>query len=597
MCPETSGGSVDRASDAVSPGGRRDGTVREPFAEERRELERLIQHPEISRSANLVRFLSFICNKYFEGESRDIREQSIAVEALGRKQTTFDSHADPIVRVTARTLRKKLHDIYTAEGEEHPMRIVLPLGHYVPQFVRVQRHSAHAPRAAAEPAVALPESGPAPLPAGTRLSDDAPAAESAGSSAGVRRLWQAAAAVVGIAAIFAVGFMLGRRASDAPVPEAQAIHWGEPVWNDEFNGPAHQLPDRSHWNYEVGNPGTMGSRKLVYCTPDEGRPRECDPHRPNAFEDGNGHLVLRAEMVPGGMWTSARMTTHGIKNFEYGRIEARMRLPVGAGLWPSFWMLGANLDSVGWPSSGSVAIMENVGLRTGSNGLGPSMIRTTLHGPRYFGYNGLWHDYRFPNGARVDDAGFHTYGVIWSPGLMQFYIDDPANVFCVVSPSDLPEGGGWVFDHSFFLVMNLAVGGDWAGDPDATTPNPSEVQVDYVRVYKIPTIPAPEIQLKPADLSAGSASASAISLHEKLLAGRVRLACSTDSPAVACSLATSVVNFSETLSQVDTLTLSTDTFTEKGRTVAPPGVYKVTITATTMSGDRSQLTVPFTVKG
>jgi beta-glucanase (GH16 family) len=592
MRPDTSGGGVGRSSASNSVEGRGTSSTSGAFTEERHELERLIKHPEISRSANLVRFLSFICEKYFDGEARDIREQSIAVEALGRKQATFDSHADPIVRVTARTLRKKLRDIYEADGQDYSLQIVLPLGHYVPQFVRAPERRASAPEVA--------EAVPAPATAITDDGTDGAAQRDSAQPPQTRALnaaWKIAIAGVVVAGIFAAGFLMGRRATEQPSPEADAIHWGDPVWGDEFNGPAHQLPDRTRWNYEVGNPGTMGSRKLVYCTPDAGRPRECDPRRPNAFEDGAGHLILRAEMVPSGMWTSARMTTRGIKNFEYGRIEARMRLPVGAGLWSSFWMLGANLDAVGWPASGSVAIAENVGLHAGSNGLGPSMIRSTLHGPRYFGYNGLWHDYRFPNGARVDDAGFHTYGVIWSPGLMQFYVDDPANVFCVVSPSDMPEGGGWVFDDPFFLVMNLAVGGDWTGDPDATTPNPSEVQVDYVRVYKIPTIPAPDIQIKPMEVTAGSAAASAISLHAKLFAGRVRLACATDSPMVACSLATSVVNFSETLSQVDTLTLSTDTFTDKGRTVASPGHYKVTITATTMSGDRSQLTVPFVVKG
>lgn len=593
MRPDTLAGGVGKPLIAVSADSGHESANAGNFAEERRELDRLIHHPEISRSANLVRFLSFICNKYFDGAASDIREQSIAVEALGRKQATFDSHADPIVRVTARTLRKKLRDIYEAGGEQYPMQIVLPLGHYVPQFTRTSER---------RPAVVKDAPG-APAVSGDAASEEASAAHAQpvrtprtwfhGMSLG----WKAAVFVLVTASIFAAGFLLGRRSSDQPAPDAETIRWGDPVWSDEFNGPAHQLPDAARWTYEVGNPGNKGSRKLVYCSPAEGRPKECDPRRPNAFEDGSGHLILRAERVAGGMWTSASITTRGIKTFEYGRIEARMRLPIGTGLWSSFWMLGANLDAVGWPASGSVDIAENVGTLVGANGLGPSMIRSTLHGPRYFGYNGLWHDYRLPNGARVDDTGFHIYGVIWSPGMMQFYVDDPANVFCVVTPSDIPEGGRWVFDHPFFLDLNLAIGGDWAGDPDVTTPNPSEVEVDYVRVYKIPTIPAPEIQLKPVELTAGSAAASAISLRTRQFAGRVRLACATDSPAVACSLATSVVNFSETLSQVDTLTLSTDTFTDKGRTVAPPGHYKVTIVATTMSGDRSQITVPFNVKG
>src|SRR6202041_3375306 len=119
--------------------------------------------------------------------------------------------------------------------------------------------------------------------------------------------------------------------------------------------------------------------------------------------DGSGHLVLRAEKNPNGVWTSARITTRGLKTFQYGRIEARMKMPVGAGLWPAFWMLGANFATAGWPSSGSVDVVENVSLTSATNGVGPTMVRATVHGPRYFRGNGLWHDFKLPNGARVDD--------------------------------------------------------------------------------------------------------------------------------------------------------------------------------------------------
>jgi beta-glucanase (GH16 family) len=258
-------------------------------------------------------------------------------------------------------------------------------------------------------------------------------------------------------------------------------------------------------------------------------------------------------------------------------------------------MLGANFATVGWPASGSVTLAENVSETPRTNGLGPTMIRSTIHGPRYYGGNGLWHDYRLPNGARVDDGSFHTYGIIWSPGMIQFYVDDPANIYFVQDANDLPEGGEWVFDHPFYLIMNLAIGGDWAGQPDATTPNPADVLVDYVRVYKIPTVPAPRIQWQPAPVKAGSSVASMISLHADNYSGRVHLACATEPATASCALATSVVDFSTTLSQEDSLTISTDFFTDKGRVVASPGRYKMTITATTVSGDRSQLTVPFEV--
>jgi beta-glucanase (GH16 family) len=121
------------------------------------------------------------------------------------------------------------------------------------------------------------------------------------------------------------------------------------------------------------------------------------------------------------------------------------------------------------------------------------MIRSTLHGPNYFKGSGLWHDLILPNGGRVDEDKFHTYGVIWSPGMIQFYAGDPANTFFVEEASEISNGGEWVFDGAFYLFMNLAVGGYWPEDADATTPNPAGVLVGYVRVHKVPVVPAPSI--------------------------------------------------------------------------------------------------------
>ena len=554
------------------------------FREEREELEWLLHHPEMARSANLVRFLSFICKRYFDGESDDIREYSIAVEALGRKAASFDSHVDPIVRVTARALRKKLSEIYAGDGQNRQLQIVLPVGHYVPQFVR-----------APQPGVQPLDSGE---DTGAETGEISRSSATRWVSAHRKLIVRSSLGLLALGGVFSAGFFMGRHAGPSAVLLNQSFDWGEPVWSDEFNGTAGQPPDPSKWRFVTGNLVGQENHEIeYYCSPHGSNPPECDPHHPNAFEDGNGHMVLRAERNAAGEWTSARMTTAGLKYFQYGRIEARMKLPVGTGLWPSFWMLGADFDKVGWPASGSVDIAENVALTARTNGIGPQMIRATVHGPHYYGGNGLWRDYKLPNGARVDDNSFHTYGIIWSPGMIQFYVDNPANVYFVEDATNIPADGEWVFNHPFSLVLNLAVGGDWPGDPNASTPNPADMLVDYVRVYKIPEVPAPSMQWQPVQVKTGSSVASIVNIQARQYSGRVLLTCSTVPATATCSLATSVVNFSDTLSQEDTLTLSTQSFSDKGPTTAPPGHYKVTITATTMSGNRSQLTAPFEVTG
>ncbi len=581
-------------------------TVSMTFKDERAEVERVLGHPEISRSASLVRFLSFICNKYFDGESEEIREYSIAVEALGRKESTFDSHVDPIVRVTARSLRKKLREFYENEGREHALQIHLPLGHYVPEF---KRRSELESGSDSVVGVAISDANQEEKLIVQKIFFFLKAHGGLGEgekSAAVSRLrgisWKkvliGGSAMLLVAAIFITGFVLGRHTDEHSSLNNEAFRWGDPEWSDEFDGAALQLPDPSKWGYDIGNQAGWGNHELqTYCSPNSEGLKECDPRKPNAFLDGAGHLVIRALKGPTGAWTSARITTRGLRDFQYGRIEARMKFPVGAGLWPSFWLLGANFATAGWPASGSVDIAENVSLTARTNGLGPTMIRSTLHGPRYYGGNGLWNDYKLPNGARVDDGSFHTYGEIWSPGMIQFYVDDPANIIYVQDASHVPEGGEWVFEHPFYLLMNLALGGDWPGNPDGTTPNPADLLVDYVRVYKIPTVSAPSIQWQPVQVKAGSSVASSISLRARTSSGRVYLSCTTEPVTVGCALATSVVDFTHTLSQEDTVTITTDTFTNGGKVVSSPGRYKLMITATTISGDRSKLTVPFEVTG
>ncbi len=554
---------------------------------ERQVLARVLEHLEINRSYSLVRFLTYICGKYFEGRQDEIREYSIAVDALGRKEGAFDSRIDPIVRVTARALRKKLAEYYENEGKDDPMRIVLPLGHYIPRFV-----AAHGPVGIQETSEPVEE------------QEEEPAAGLSGALKRillrfgllfVSRLGIAASALLLVALAFGGGYLLGHQRHSYVMTAGQAIEWGDPVWSDEFNGPAMQAPSGANWNYDVGGGGWGAKQQQIYCPP-SGGPKECNPQQPNAFLDGSGHLVIRAQRNANGLWTSARMTTKGLHEFDYYRIEARMKFPVGKGLWPAFWMLGSNFSKVGWPESGSLDIVENVSADADSNGLGPTKVRATIHGPQYSGANGMWRDFHLTNNGRVDDSSYHTYGVIRSPGMIQFYVDDPANVYFTVTSNDIPEDGKWVFDHPFFLVMNLAIGGDWTGNPNADTPNPAEMLVDYVRVYKIPDLPAPSMQVPAIEVRSGSTAVTNVTITSQNYIGRVHLTCAVEPATASCSLASPVANFTDTLTQQDTLTITTGAFGSGGLTAAPPGNYKITIVAVTMSGNRTQIVVPYRIK-
>jgi beta-glucanase (GH16 family) len=261
---------------------------------------------------------------------------------------------------------------------------------------------------------------------------------------------------------------------------APAAQWTL-VWADEFNAAAGTLPDSTRWAADTGASGFGNQELEYYCAPGATK-APCNAALPNAAQDGEGNLVISAIRTPSGVWTSARLKTLGRASVQYGRIEARMRLPTGRGLWPAFWALGTDLGTIGWPASGEIDIMENVAADV-PGGLGADVIKATLHGPGYSGGQGMGKEYRFPAGGRVDD-GAHVYGVIWSRDSMQFYVDSVASPFLTITPANLPSGAAWAFDKPFFLLLNLAVGGTWPKDPDATTPNPARMVVDYVRVYR-----------------------------------------------------------------------------------------------------------------
>jgi beta-glucanase (GH16 family) len=243
------------------------------------------------------------------------------------------------------------------------------------------------------------------------------------------------------------------------------------VWSDEFNGAQNSSVDSRRWRHETG--GAWGEGELQSYT----------PRRANSYQDGRGRLVIvaRAERFRGmdsitRDYTSARISTKDRHSFQYGLLEARLQMPVGRGIWPAFWALGTDIDRVGWPECGEIDVMEYLGQK-------PTTASGTIHGPRDGG--GANADYE-PGRSIVHPTPlaneFHTYGVQWLPGSIRFYFD--GHPYWSITAADLPAGSRWVFDHRFFLILNIAVGGKWAGSPDASTTFPHALLVDYVRVYQ-----------------------------------------------------------------------------------------------------------------
>lgn len=240
------------------------------------------------------------------------------------------------------------------------------------------------------------------------------------------------------------------------------------AWSDEFDGAAGESPDPTKWTYDLGDgcPALCGwgNNELQTYTD---RPE-------NASMDGQGHLVLtaRRQTVDGRDYTSARIRTEGLFTQQYGRFEARMKLPRGQGLWPAFWMLGDDLRSAGWPHAGEVDIMEYRGQET-------DVVHGTVHGPGYSGGSSIGERYVLANADF--DADFHVFAIEWTDSRITWFVDDQP--YFRVRPQDL-GGREWVFDHPFFLVMNVAVGGNFVGPVGANTSFPQSMTIDWVRVYR-----------------------------------------------------------------------------------------------------------------
>ncbi len=261
-------------------------------------------------------------------------------------------------------------------------------------------------------------------------------------------------------------------ASDYPSPVAG---W-QLAWNDEFAGQAGSSPDPSKWQFDQGGDG-WGNRELEYYT---NLPE-------NVSIDGNGSLVISAlETDPAQRsldcwygscrYTSARILTSELFSFTYGRIEARIQAPTGKGIGPAFWMLGADYKQLGWPACGEIDIMEMVGSNLSS-------LQGSLHGPSDGAAYTIGSTYRLPNGQSFSH-GFHVFGLDWSPTIISWYLDGIP--YGSVTPDQLSNADTWVFNKPFFILLNVAVGGNVPGAPDQSTTFPQKLIVDYVRVYQHP---------------------------------------------------------------------------------------------------------------
>jgi beta-glucanase (GH16 family) len=318
------------------------------------------------------------------------------------------------------------------------------------------------------------------------------------------------------------------------------------VWSDEFN---ESTINPDNWTYDLGTgSGGWGNNELEYYT-----------SRTNNVRIENGNLVIQARQESyGGMnYTSARLKSQGLQSWTYGRIEASIRLPSGQtqGLWPAFWMLGNNFGSVGWPECGEIDLMERVNLNTTING--------TIHW-----YDNGEADYGSISSV-LDFTQYHVYAIEWDPGMITWYVD--GNPFLQANITNNINNTG-AFHLPFFILLNLAVGGNWPGSPDAATTFPATMYVDYVRVYQNTTNTTPagfSLSASPASLSVaqGASGVSTIILNQTNLSGSVSLSASGLPSGVSASFN-------------PTPTSGNSTLTLSASSSAATGTFMVTVTGT-----------------
>ena len=256
---------------------------------------------------------------------------------------------------------------------------------------------------------------------------------------------------------------------------------GTLVWSDEFtnNSGAPAQPNPAIWTYDTGNSGFGNNELENYCAWGSST-SPCSAANPSEFVGVDNNLHIVAQQPSPGVYTSARLKTQGLFSFQYGRLEFRALVPEAQGFWPAAWLLGNNIATVNWPACGEQDVLERVNAATT-----PDWNEGSVHGTGFTGGTGLGTAYHFSSGETA--AQWHTYGMIWSPQGVQYYIDDQTHSYASFTPASLNglSGAIWPFDEgqANFIILNLAIGGSWPGPPDGTTPFPSEMLVDYVRIY------------------------------------------------------------------------------------------------------------------
>ena len=376
-----------------------------------------------------------------------------------------------------------------------------------------------------------------------------------------------------------------------------AVTW-TPQWCQEFNG-SQASPDTTAWSFDLGNNNGWGNNELeVYCGPPGyvNNPAQCpttfSTSTNTVYVDGSGHLVIQP-IESNGTWLSTRMNTAGTKSFQYGRVEASLQPPntTNPGLWPAFWSLGTSIGSgTPWPACGEADFMENWSPQV-FDGPGPNSNKSTIH-TALTGGTGTGALYTFPSGQQADTA-FHTYGVIWSANMMQFYIDDASHPFLIKTPSDLSARDSWPFSAPIFLLMNVAVGGTLGGSI-ANLSNPQPLLADYVRLYSASAVAQPILGTPPSiTVQAGAATNNSSTFTPGLTPGTgyAYFSCATDAPNASCAITTTdpldtyVVNSSGAESVTVTVTTTPNSasfpsdFHEKTRNHLPNAVAELLLLA------------------